>query len=61
MECKLHTCKICKYQRRLKIIDQCSDCFHNELFKPLSGIGKCCWEEKINANTNKSDNWNRSK
>jgi hypothetical protein len=46
MTCENHICKTCKYQRRIKCLDTCSDCSHNDIIKPLSGIGTCCWKEK---------------
>ena len=41
-----HVCKSCGYHRKLKLLEPCSDCFHNQKFNPISGVGKCCWVGK---------------
>jgi len=42
-----HTCKLCAFEKRLKVINPCANCFHNQLFKPIAGNGECHWVEKL--------------
>ena len=44
-----HTCKLCAFVKRLKVINPCANCFHNQLFKPVAGNGECNWVEQFKS------------